>query len=65
MHRRHSTPLPTNSSRAAALAPQFQALPGRYRNDRVAAVGLFVDDASAEPEQAFADAESCQQLRRG
>jgi hypothetical protein len=47
-----------------ALAPQFQALLDQTR-DTIAALqsaSLF-GEASAELEQAFADAESCQQLR--
>jgi hypothetical protein len=46
------------------LAPQFQALLDQTR-DTIAALqsaSLF-GEASAELEQAFADAESCQQLR--
>jgi len=48
----------------AALAPQFQALLQQVQ-DTVASLqsaSLF-GEASAELEQAFADAESCQQLR--
>jgi hypothetical protein len=48
----------------AALAPQFQALLEQVQ-DTVSSLqsASFADDASAELEQAFADAESCQQLR--
>lgn len=50
----------------ASLAPQFQALltsaSGAVDDLRSATVG---DDARAELEQAFADAESCQELRSG